>query len=162
GPWILDLDVGDLHRGAEFPQHRGPHRRHAATLAPSTCLVESGLARVEARRVDPGGRVDLSFSEGQREFRAEVRDWLTAHVPSEPLPSMDTADGFERHRQWERTLAAARLSAVSWPEEYGGRGAGLIDWLIFEEEYWRSEAPGRVSQNGIFLLAPTLMAYGTE
>jgi alkylation response protein AidB-like acyl-CoA dehydrogenase len=106
--------------------------------------------------------VDLSFTEHQRAFRAEVSDWLMAHVPSEPLPSMDTADGFERHREWERTLADARLSAVSWPEEYGGRGADLIDWLIFEEEYWRSGAPGRVSQNGIFLLAPTLTAYGTE
>ncbi|HEY7483685.1 MAG TPA: acyl-CoA dehydrogenase family protein [Streptosporangiaceae bacterium] len=106
--------------------------------------------------------MDLSFSAAQREFRAEVRDWLTTHVPAEPLPSMDTVDGFARHREWERTLAGARLSAVSWPEEYGGRGAGLIEWLIFEEEYWRSGAPGRVSQNGIFLLAPTLMAYGTE
>jgi alkylation response protein AidB-like acyl-CoA dehydrogenase len=106
--------------------------------------------------------VDLSFTEHQQAFRAEVRDWLTAHVPREPLPSMDTADGFERHREWERTLADARLSVVSWPEEYGGRGADLIDWLIFEEEYWRSGAPGRVSQNGIFLLAPTLMAYGAE
>jgi alkylation response protein AidB-like acyl-CoA dehydrogenase len=106
--------------------------------------------------------VDLSFGERQREFRAEVGDWLATHVPSEPLPSMDTAEGFERHREWERTLAEARLSVVSWPEEYGGRGADLVDWLIFEEEYWRSGAPGRVSQNGIFLLAPTLMAYGTE
>jgi alkylation response protein AidB-like acyl-CoA dehydrogenase len=108
------------------------------------------------------GGVDLGFTERQREFRAEVRDWLAAHVPGGPLPSMDTADGFERHREWERTLAGARLSAVSWPERYGGRDADLVDWLIFEEEYWRSGAPGRVSQNGIFLLGPTLMAYGTE
>jgi alkylation response protein AidB-like acyl-CoA dehydrogenase len=106
--------------------------------------------------------VELGFSERQREFRAEVGDWLKAHVPGEPLPSMDSADGFERHREWERTLAGARLSAVSWPERYGGRGADLVDWLIFEEEYWRSGAPGRVSQNGIFLLGPTLIAYGTE
>jgi alkylation response protein AidB-like acyl-CoA dehydrogenase len=106
--------------------------------------------------------VDLTFTEHQQAFRAEVRDWLAAHVPAEPLPSMDTAEGFERHREWERTLARARLSVVSWPEEYGGRAAGLIDWLIFEEEYWAAGAPGRVSQNGIFLLAPTLLAYGTE
>lgn len=106
--------------------------------------------------------MELGFTERQREFRAEVRDWLAAHVPAEPLPSMDTADGFERHRAWERTLAGARLSAVSWPERYGGRAVGLVEWLIFEEEYWRSGAPGRVSQNGIFLLGPTLMAYGTE
>ncbi|MFF5259337.1 acyl-CoA dehydrogenase family protein [Actinomadura viridis] len=106
--------------------------------------------------------MDLTFTPRQRAFRAEVRDWLAAHVPREPLPSMDTAEGFARHRDWERLLAGARLSAVSWPEEYGGRGAGLIEWLIFEEEYWASGAPGRVSQNGIFLLAPTLLTFGTE
>ncbi|MFC6885438.1 MULTISPECIES: acyl-CoA dehydrogenase family protein [Actinomadura] len=105
--------------------------------------------------------MDLTFSPRRRAFRAEVRAWLAEHVPAAPLPSMDTAEGFERHRAWERELADARLAAVSWPREYGGRGADLIDWLIFEEEYWASGAPGRVSQNGIFLLAPTLMAYGT-
>ncbi|MCW2883355.1 MAG: acyl-CoA dehydrogenase [Streptosporangiaceae bacterium] len=106
--------------------------------------------------------MDLSFSDRQQAFRAEVRAWLAAHVPSEPLPSMDTVEGFERHRAWERELAGARLSVVSWPEEFGGRAADLTDWLIFEEEYWAAGAPGRVSQNGIFLLAPTLMAYGTD
>ncbi|MBW8483723.1 acyl-CoA dehydrogenase family protein [Actinomadura parmotrematis] len=105
--------------------------------------------------------MELTFTPRQRAFRAEVRDWLAAHVPAGPLPSMDTADGFARHRAWERALADAGLAAVSWPVEYGGRGAGLIDWLIFEEEYWAAGAPGRVGQNGIFLLAPTLLAYGT-
>jgi len=65
-------------------------------------------------------------------FRAEVRGWLRAHVPAGPLPSVDTAEGFARHRAWERELAAARLSVVSWPPEYGGRGASLLEWLVFE------------------------------
>jgi alkylation response protein AidB-like acyl-CoA dehydrogenase len=64
-------------------------------------------------------------------FRTEVRDWLAAHVPAAPLPSMDTAAGFERHREWERELAAAGLAVVSWPAAYGGRGASLLDWLAF-------------------------------
>ena len=50
---------------------------------------------------------------------------------------------------------------VTWPEEYGGRGLDLIEWLIFEEEYYRADAPGRVNQNGVFLFGPTLMEYGT-
>ncbi len=50
---------------------------------------------------------------------------------------------------------------VNWPKEYGGQGFGVIDWLIFEEEYWRAGAPLRVNQNGIFLLAPSLMHFGT-
>lgn len=104
--------------------------------------------------------MDLDFTPAEEAFRAQVRDWLAGHVPPR-LPSMDTREGFEAHRAWEADLAAARLSVVSWPEEYGGRAASLMEWLIFEEEYWASGAPGRVSQNGIFLLAPTLFAFGT-
>ena len=74
---------------------------------------------------------------------------------------MDTPEGFEAHRQWEHTLADARLSVVSWPHELGGRDATLLQWVIFEEEYFAANAPLRVSQNGIFLLAPTLFAHGT-
>jgi alkylation response protein AidB-like acyl-CoA dehydrogenase len=104
----------------------------------------------------------VSFDPGQGDgFRAEVRDWLAAHVPAQPLPSVDTAAGFAAHRAWERELAAARLSVVSWPPEYGGRGASLPEWLVFEEEYYAAAAPVRVGQNGLFLLAPTLFAHGT-
>jgi alkylation response protein AidB-like acyl-CoA dehydrogenase len=94
-------------------------------------------------------------------FRTEVRDWLAAHVPATPLPSVDTAEGFERHRDWERELFAARLAVVSWPAEYGGRDLPLLDWLVFEEEYHAAGGPVRVGQNGLFLLAPTLFAHGT-
>jgi alkylation response protein AidB-like acyl-CoA dehydrogenase len=75
---------------------------------------------------------------------------------------MDTAEGFEQHRQWERVLYDGGWSAVSWPVEYGGQGANLIEWLIFEEEYYRAGAPGRVNQNGIFLLGPTIIQIGTD
>jgi alkylation response protein AidB-like acyl-CoA dehydrogenase len=106
--------------------------------------------------------MDLSETDDERAFRDEARAWLVEHVPQEPLASFDTAEGFAAHRAWEAMLADARWSAVSWPVEYGGRGADYIEWLIFEEEYWRSGAPGRVSQNGIFLLGPTIMEVGTE
>ena len=110
--------------------------------------------------------MDLRFTPEQERFRAEARAWLEANVPSVsagtgPLPSLDTAEGFEAHRAWERTMFDARWSVVSWPEEYGGRGVGLLEWLIFEEEYYRAGAPTRVGQNGIFLLAPTLFEFGT-
>lgn len=103
--------------------------------------------------------MDLELSPSDLDFRAEVREWLEANVPAEPLPSMDTAEGFEAHRAWEATMAADRMSVVSWPEEFGGRDCGLTRWLLFEEEYYRAGAPGRVSQNGIFLLAPTLFEH---
>ncbi|MZF88809.1 acyl-CoA dehydrogenase family protein [Streptomyces sp. SID5643] len=106
--------------------------------------------------------MDLDFTAAEDAFRAEVRDWLAARVPSVPLPSLETAEGFAAHREWEGTLFADRWSVVSWPERFGGRGSSLLEWLIFEEEYYRAGAPGRVSQNGINLLAPTLFAYGTD
>jgi alkylation response protein AidB-like acyl-CoA dehydrogenase len=106
--------------------------------------------------------MDLTFTDRESAFRTEARAWLEANVPLEPLLSMDTADGFEAHRAWEKKLYEGRWAMVPWPVEYGGRGANLIEWLIFEEEYWRAGAPGRVNQNGIFLFGPTLMEYGTE
>ena len=106
--------------------------------------------------------MDLAFTDVERNFRAEVRAWMSENVPNEPLESMDTRGGFERHREWERKLHSGRWSMVTWPEHLGGRGANLIEWLIFEEEYYRAAAPTRVNQNGIFLLGPTLMEYGTE
>src|SRR5690349_7073780 len=75
---------------------------------------------------------------------------------------MDTADGFVAHQAWEKKLSDAKWSVVSWPVEFGGRGASLVEWVIFEEEYHRAGAPGRVSQNGIFLLAPILFEHGTD
>jgi alkylation response protein AidB-like acyl-CoA dehydrogenase len=106
--------------------------------------------------------MDLTFTPEQQAFRAEVRAWLEANAPRERLASYDTREGFEQHRAWERKLHDARLSMVIWPRELGGRGCDLIDWLIFEEEYWRADAPLRVNQNGQLLLGPTLMEFGTD
>ena len=75
---------------------------------------------------------------------------------------MDTAEGWAKHQEWEARLAEARWSVVSWPEEYHGREASLVEWVVFEEEYYRAGAPGRVSQNGIFLLAPIIFDHGTQ
>ncbi|MFD4925190.1 acyl-CoA dehydrogenase family protein [Streptomyces goshikiensis] len=105
--------------------------------------------------------MDLTQSAEVTAFRAEARAWLRSHVPAEPLPSLETEAGFAAHREWEALLHADRWSAVSWPEEYGGRGADIERWLVFEEEYWAAGAPGRVSQNGISLLAPTLFDHAT-
>ncbi len=105
--------------------------------------------------------MDLSYTPEQEAFRQEARSWLEANVPSEPLESFDTKQGFDQHCAWERELQQAGWAMVPWPVEYGGRGANLLEWLIFEEEYYRAGCPGRVNQNGIFLLGPTIMEYGT-
>jgi alkylation response protein AidB-like acyl-CoA dehydrogenase len=106
--------------------------------------------------------VDLTFTDQEQAFRAEARAWLEANVPRPALPSGDTREGFALHKKWERALFDARWAVVSWPPEYGGREASLMEWLIFEEEYYRAGGPQRVTQNGIFLLAPTLFELGTK
>ena len=105
--------------------------------------------------------MNLDLDDEARAFRAEVRDWLAAHVPSGGLPPVDTPAGNAAHRAWERELAQARLSVVAWPTEYGGRAASALHWLLFEEEYHAAGAPVRINQNGLFLLAPTLFTHGT-
>jgi len=105
--------------------------------------------------------IDLVDTAEEARFRTSARAWLRANVPSPPLPSGDTHEGFARHVEWERRLFDARWSVVSWPERYGGRDASLWEWLVFEEEYYAAGAPQRVTQNGIFLLAPTLYEFGT-
>ena len=105
--------------------------------------------------------MDLTWSAEELAFRHEARAWLTAHVPRPALPSGDTGEGFAAHLEWERALFDARWSVVSWPARFGGRDASLWEWLIFEEEYYRADAPQRVTQNGIFLLAPSIFEFGT-
>ena len=106
--------------------------------------------------------MDLTYTDKQNAFRSEIRDWLTANVPEKPLLTLEGEEGFHQHVEWERKLASGNWGMVTWPEEYGGRGLDLIEWLIFEEEYWAAGAPLRVNQNGIFLLGPTVMEYGTD
>ena len=105
--------------------------------------------------------MDLSFTPTELAFRDEIRGWLAANLPAEPLKSMDTPDGFEQHREWEKKLFAAGWSVPAWPEKYGGRDCSLVEWLLYEEEYWASGAPGRVSANGVSLLAPTIFEFAT-
>ena len=106
--------------------------------------------------------MNLNYTPKQQAFREEVRSWLAANVPAQALQSFDTEEGFQQHREWEAKLYEGRWGMITWPEAMGGRGADLLEWLIFEEEYYAAGAPLRVNQNGIFLLGPTLMEYGTE
>lgn len=106
--------------------------------------------------------MNLDFTPAQEAFRSRARAWLRENVPAQPLKSHNTAAGFAEHVVWEKTLHAAGWAVVSWPREYGGQQADLVEWLIFEEEYYAAGAPARVTQNGIFLLAPTLFEFGTQ
>ncbi|MGH3633790.1 acyl-CoA dehydrogenase family protein [Mycobacterium sp.] len=106
--------------------------------------------------------MDLDFDDETRAFQNEVREFLAANKASFPTKSYDTAEGFEQHRRWDKVLFDAGLSVITWPGKYGGRDATLLQWVVFEEEYFRAGAPGRASANGTSMLAPTLFAHGTE
>ncbi len=105
--------------------------------------------------------MDLGYSASEEAFRAEARAWLRAHVPRE-LPPSGSHEGFEAHVAWEKQLHAAGYAVVAWPRAFGGRDASIVEWLIFEEEYYLAGAPPRVTQNGIFLLAPAVFEFGTD
>jgi alkylation response protein AidB-like acyl-CoA dehydrogenase len=100
-------------------------------------------------------------------FRHEVRRFLTEHVVGEFAEldgrggSGDETYGFEIRLRWEKVLAQAGWTCLGWPPEHGGRGATVAEQVIFNEEYARARAPGRVSVMGEGLLGPTLIHYGT-
>ena len=105
---------------------------------------------------------------GERaEFRDEVRTWLAEHLVGEfadhlgvGSPTDDTA--WDVRVEWERELARGNWLGLTWPTEYGGRGLGLVEEIVFEYEYARAAAPARVNTQALELLGPTLLAFGTE
>lgn len=106
--------------------------------------------------------MDLNFDAETEAFRAEVRQFLNDNRDKFPTHSYDIAEGFEQHRRWDKVLFDAGLSVIAWPKKYGGRDATLLQWVVYEEEYFRAGAPGRASANGTSMLAPTLFAHGTQ
>jgi alkylation response protein AidB-like acyl-CoA dehydrogenase len=111
--------------------------------------------------------MDLHIGEDHVEFREEVRTWLAEHLVGEFRdnrgvggPTDDTA--WDVRVAWERELAQANWLGLTWPVEYGGRGAGLAEEIIFEYEYARAAAPARVNTQALDLLGPTLLAFGSD
>ena len=104
--------------------------------------------------------MDLTLSPQEEAFRDELREWLAANHPG-PEPEGDEA-GFEFRKAWQRTLADAGWAGLSWPEEYGGRGATLIEQAIFNEEVVRAKAPQVANVLGLVMGGPVVIAHGSE
>jgi alkylation response protein AidB-like acyl-CoA dehydrogenase len=104
--------------------------------------------------------VDLTLSPQEEAFRDELRAWLEENHPGEE-PEGDEA-GFQFRRDWQRKLADAGWAGLSWPEEYGGRGATLIEQAIFNEEMARAKAPAPVNVLGLVMGGPVVIAHGTD
>lgn len=108
--------------------------------------------------------MDLNLTREELAFRDEFRAWLVANVPKDwsAWREKPLEESFPYLRAWQRKLHEGRWAAVSWPEEYGGRSASLMQQAIFWEEMARVEAPPMANALGLGLIGPTIIAYGTD
>jgi len=109
--------------------------------------------------------VDFSYPAEVEPFRKELRAWLTTNLTDE-VRAADRqrgrdAQAFETLRAWDATVADAGWGAVSWPQEYGGRGATVLEQLVYAEETTRARVPMPLNVIGINNIAPAIMQYGT-
>jgi alkylation response protein AidB-like acyl-CoA dehydrogenase len=112
--------------------------------------------------------MDLRFTPAQEAFRADARAWLDdrlggrfARVRGRGGPG-DEHELFDERWEWEQELGRAQWIGLGWPADYGGRGATLLEQVIFYEEYARAGGPGRVGIIGEGLLGPTIVHFGSD
>lgn len=108
--------------------------------------------------------MDLNLTAEESQFRDELRSWLMANVPKDWDAMREEAleERFEFLRRWQRKLFDAGWAGISWPKEYGGRGASLMQQVIFWQEMARASAPPMANVLGLGLIGPTIIAFGTE
>jgi alkylation response protein AidB-like acyl-CoA dehydrogenase len=104
--------------------------------------------------------MDLTFTAEEAAFRDEVYAWLEANHPGDG-PREDSA-AFEFRRRWQRKLHDGGWAGISWPAEYGGRGATLIEQAIFSQALTETRSPAPVNILGLVMGGPVVIAHGTE
>ncbi len=105
--------------------------------------------------------MDLTLSPSEESFRDEVATWLRENNPGpEPEGSLDEVMKFRG--EWQRRLHAAGWAGISWPQEFGGRGATMIEQAIFTGEAAAQEAPSPANVLGLAMGGPVVIAHGTE
>ena len=109
--------------------------------------------------------MDLNLTPAELQFRDELRAWLGANVPSDwekHRTEDEMRERFEFLRAWQKQVYQAGWAGISWPKEYGGRGATLMEQVIFNEEMARAAAPPLANVLGLSLIGPTIIAFGTD
>lgn len=110
--------------------------------------------------------MDFAYPPEVEQFRTELRDWLSENLTDELIATRRPAGrddaAIELLRGWSATMADAGWAAVSWPLEYGGRGATVLEQLVYTEETTRARAPMPLNVIGMNNIAPAIMQYGTE
>ena len=106
--------------------------------------------------------MDFRLSPAEEAFRAEVRAWLRAHVPAVAAAPRTAAENIAASKAWQAELHRGGWAGITWPRAYGGRGATLVEQLIFNEECAAAAAPDSINLSvALGLVGPTLMACGT-
>ena len=107
--------------------------------------------------------MNFDLSPSDQEFRHDLRLWLADHAPKGPPAGPLWSDPeMERRRAWQRTLFAGGYAGLAWPREYGGRGATLMQQIVFNEEVARARTPDPLNRIGLFMVGPTIISAGTE
>ena len=114
--------------------------------------------------------MDFSLSPKEEEFRSELRGWLATnlpdhrknHPPSDDELSLHPDKSFDACRIWHRRLNDGGWIGVQWPREYGGRGVGLVERLLYTEEMIAAGAPPGVNTIGLAMVGPAVMHHGTQ
>jgi alkylation response protein AidB-like acyl-CoA dehydrogenase len=108
--------------------------------------------------------VDLRDTQGEAQFRAELRAWVEANLPADKRGGRGGAQRFEDPfvREWSRALYAAGYAGLTWPKDYGGAGAPYSFQAILYEELAAAQAPPHVGVIGLSMAGPTIIAHGTE
>jgi len=115
--------------------------------------------------------MDFAYSPQEEAFREEIRDWLATNMKELPKwwfdrslkrPEIDSEEYHQFSLWWHRKLYDAGFVGIHWPKEYGGRGATIMEQVVFNEEIARHRAPGPTNAIGIGWCGPTIITHGTE
>ena len=110
--------------------------------------------------------MDLKSTPQEQAFREDLRAWLKANVPPPFAGETTTDEGrqaeFQYLRDWQKKVYEGGWAGISWPKEYGGRGAGVIEQAIFQEEFALSGAPQLINTLGLAIIGPTIITAGTD
>ncbi|MEV3857451.1 acyl-CoA dehydrogenase family protein [Streptomyces sp. NPDC050095] len=113
--------------------------------------------------------MEFGFGAEDGAFRREARQWLEGHLVGRFAGAVGRGgpgsehEGAAERRAWEQELGSGGWIGLGWGDgSYGNRVATLTQQVVWAEEYARVRAPGRYGHIGENLLAPTLLAYGSE
>ena len=113
--------------------------------------------------IDP---MDFDLTPAETAFRDEVRSWLRANRPAWADRAVEedatSAEWLQMRVAWQRKMHEAGYVGLNWPQEYGGRGATLMEQIIFSQEMIEARAPGPINVLGLGMGGPVIMAHGTE